>query len=99
MEKDPRDVIIRPVITEHSYDAMENNVYTFEVAKTANKIEIAKAIEEIFGVKVAKVNTLNMQGKAKRMGNRPAGRRANWKKAMVTLTADSKTIEFFEGMV
>ncbi len=99
MEKDPRDVIIRPVITEHSYDAMENNVYTFEVAKDANKIEIAKACEEIFGVKVAKVNTLNMQGKAKRMGRYPEGRRPRWKKAMVTLTADSKTIEFFEGMV
>ena len=97
--KDPREVIIRPVITEHSYDMMAKNTFTFEVAKDANKIEIAKAIEEIFGVKVAKVNTLNMQGKAKRMGNRPAGRRANWKKAMVTLTADSKTIEFFEGMV
>ena len=99
MEKDPRDVIIRPVITEHSYDAMENNVYTFEVAKDANKIEIAKAIEEIFGVKVAKVNTLNMYGKEKRTGRYPAGRRPSWKKAMVTLTADSKTIEFFEGMV
>ena len=99
MEKDPRDVIIRPVITEHSYDAMENNVYTFEVAKSANKIEIAKAVEQIFGVKVAKVNTLNMQGKLKRMGARPAGRRPSWKKAMVKLTADSKTIEFFEGMV
>ena len=99
MEKDPRDVIIRPVITEHSYDAMENNVYTFEVAKDANKIEIAKAVEEIFGVKVAKVNTINMQGKAKRMGRYPAGRRPSWKKAMVTLTEDSKTIEFFEGMV
>ena len=97
--KDPREVIIRPVITEHSYDAMENNVYTFEVAKDANKIEIAKAVEEIFGVKVAKVNTLNMQGKVKRTGRFPAGRRASWKKAMVTLTADSKTIEFFEGMV
>ena len=99
MEKDPRDVIIRPVITEHSYDAMENNVYTFEVAKNANKIEIAKAVEEIFGVKVAKVNTLNMYGKEKRMGRYPAGRRPSWKKAMVTLTADSKSIEFFEGMV
>jgi large subunit ribosomal protein L23 len=73
--------------------------YTFEVDRNANKIEIAKAIEEIFGVKVAKVNTLNMQGKAKRMGNSPAGRRPSWKKAMVTLTADSKTIELFEGMV
>jgi len=59
----------------------------------------AKAVEEIFGVKVAKVNTLNMQGKQKRMGARPAGRRPSWKKAMVTLTADSKSIEFFEGMV
>ena len=97
--KDPREVIIRPIVTEHSYDQMENNVYTFEVAKNANKIEIAKAVEEIFGVKVAKVNTLNMQGKMKRMGARPAGRRPSWKKAMVTLTADSKSIEFFEGMV
>ena len=97
--KDPREVIIRPVITEHSYDQMEGNTFTFEVAKDANKIEIAKAVEEIFGVKVAKVNTLNMQGKMKRMGARPAGRRPSWKKAMVTLTADSKTIEFFEGMV
>ena len=96
---DPREIIIRPVITEHSFDMMEHNTYTFEVAKNANKIEIAKAVEEIFGVKVAKVNTLNMQGKEKRMGARPAGRRPSWKKAMVTLTADSKTIEFFEGMV
>jgi large subunit ribosomal protein L23 len=73
--------------------------YTFEVAKDSNKIEIAKAVEEIFGVKVAKVNTLNMKGKEKRMGRYPAGRRASWKKAMVTLTDDSKSIEFFEGMV
>ena len=93
------DIIKRPIITEQSMEQTEMKRYTFEVAKNANKIEIAKAIEEIFGVKVAKVNTLNMQGKAKRMGARPAGRRANWKKAMVTLTADSKTIEFFEGMV
>ena len=71
--------------------------YTFEVAKDANKIEIAKAVEEIFGVKVAKVNTLNMQGKEKRTGRFPAGRRPSWKKAMVTLTEDSKTIEFFEA--
>jgi large subunit ribosomal protein L23 len=73
--------------------------YTFEVAKDANKIEIAKAVEEIFGVKVAKVNTLNVQGKVKRTGRYPAGRTASWKKAIVSLTADSKTIEFFEGMV
>ncbi len=69
------------------------------MARDANKIEIAKACEEIFGVKVAKVNTLNMQGKVKRMGRYPEGRRPQWKKAMVTLTEDSKSIEFFEGMV
>ena len=93
------DIIIKPVITEQSMEATEDKKYVFRVAIDANKVEIKKAVEEIFGVKVAKVNTLNMQGKAKRMGMRPAGRRANWKKAMVTLTADSKTIEFFEGMV
>ena len=93
------EIIKRPIISEQSMEQTEMKRYTFEVAKTANKIVIAKAVEEIFGVKVAKVNTLNMQGKAKRMGNRPAGRRPSWKKAMVTLTADSKSIEFFEGMV
>ena len=93
------DIIIRPIITERSMASVADKKYVFEVAPTAGKIEIKNAVEQIFGVKVAKVNTLNMQGKAKRMGNRPAGRRANWKKAMVTLTADSKTIEFFEGMV
>ena len=93
------DIIKRPIITEQSMEGASFKKYTFEVAKDANKIEIAKAVEEIFGVKVAKVNTLNMKGKAKRLGRYPAGRRADWKKAMVTLTADSKTIEFFEGMV
>ena len=93
------DIIKRPIITEQSMEAASSKKYTFEVAKDANKIEIAKAVEEIFGVKVAKVNTLNMQGKMKRMGRYPEGRRPSWKKAMVTLTADSKTIEFFEGMV
>ena len=93
------DIVIRPIITERAMAGAADKKYVFEVAKSAGKVEIKKAVEEIFGVKVAKVNTLNMQGKAKRMGNRPAGRRANWKKAMVTLTADSKTIEFFEGMV
>ena len=93
------DIIKRPIITEQSMADTEMKRYTFEVAKNANKIEIAKAVEEIFGVKVAKVNTLNMQGKMKRMGaGRPGTTRA-WKKAYVTLTADSKTIEFFEGMV
>ena len=93
------DIIKRPIITEQSMSEIDMKKYVFEVAKDANKIEIAKACEEIFGVKVAKVNTLNMQGKVKRMGRYPEGRRPSWKKAMVTLTADSKTIEFFEGMV
>ena len=93
------DIIKRPVITEQSMAQTEMKRYTFEVAKDANKIEIAKAVEEIFGVEVEKVNTLNMKGKTKRVGRYPEGRRNNWKKAMVTLTAASKTIEFFEGMV
>ena len=93
------DIIKRPIITERSMAGTEMKRYTFEVAKDANKIEIAKAVEEIFGVKVAKVNTLNMQGKEKRQGRWPAGRRASWKKAMVTLTSDSKSIELFENMV
>lgn len=92
------DIIKRPIITEQSMEQTEAKRYTFEVAKSANKIQIAKAVEEIFGVKVAKVNTLNMQGKEKRTGSYPAGRRPSWKKAMVTLTEDSKTIEFFEGV-
>ena len=93
------DIIKRPVITEQSMEQTEMKRYTFEVAKSANKIEIAKAVEEVFGVKVVKVNTLNMQGKEKRTGAYPKGRRPSWKKAMVTLSEDSKTIEFFEGMV
>ena len=93
------DIIKRPIITEQSMEGTGFRCYTFEVARDANKIEIARAVEEIFGVKVARVNTLNMKGKAKRLGRYPAGRRPDWKKAMVTLSADSKTIEFFEGMV
>ena len=93
------DIIKRPIITEQSMANTEMKRYTFEVAKNANKIEIAKAVEEIFGVKVAKVNTLRQQGKVKRTGRFPAGPRAEYKKAVVTLTADSKTIELFEGMV
>ena len=93
------DVIKRPIITEQSMMAAADKKYTFEVARDANKIEIAKACEEVFGVKVAKVNTLNMKGKVKRMGRYPEGRRPHWKKAMITLTEDSRTIEFFEGMV
>ena len=91
------DIIIKPIISEQSMDQLAEKKYTFEVKKSANKIEIKKAVEEIFGVKVESVNTMNMLGKVKRMG-RNEGRRASWKKAIVKLTADSKTIELFEGM-
>ena len=93
------DIIKRPIISEQSMEQTEMKRYTFEVAKTANKIEIAKAVEEIFGVKVAKVNTINYDGKTKRMGTGRPGTRKSWKKAYVQLAKDSKTIEFFEGMV
>ena len=89
------DIIIRPIISEQSMAQIADRKYTFVVAKSANKIEIKKAVEEIFGVNVEKVTTINMAGKIKRMG-RFAGRRASWKKAIVTLAKDSKTIEFFE---
>ncbi len=95
------DIIRRPIITERSMkpeftkDGEQIKKYTFEVAVSANKVEIKKAVEEVFGVKVAKVNTMHVLGKVKRMG-RYEGRRASWKKAIVTLTPDSKTIEFFE---
>ena len=93
------DIIRRPVITEQSMADVADKKYVFEVAVDANKTEIKAAVEEIFGVKVAKVNTVRMQGKVKRTGAYPAGKQAAYKKAIVTLTADSKTIEFFEGMV
>ena len=93
------DIIRRPVITEQSMEDVASKKYVFEVDINANKTEIKAAVEEIFGVKVAKINTVRMQGKVKRTGAYPAGRRAAYKKAIVTLTADSKTIEFFEGMV
>lgn len=95
------DIIKRPIITERSMKVLtdregnEIKKYTFEVPKTVNKLEIKYAVEEVFGVKVAKVNTMNYEGKLKRMG-RNVGRRASWKKAVVTLAADSKTIEFFD---
>ena len=93
------DIIIRPVITEQSMADVADKKYVFQVAINATKTEIKAAIEEIFNVKVSKVNTLRQIGKVKRTGAYPAGRRAAYKKAIVTLTADSKTIEFFEGMV
>ena len=95
------DIIRRPIISERSmeviFDREGNEIkkYTFEVPVTANKIEIKKAVEEVFGVKVAAVNTMRVMGKVKRMG-RFEGRRASWKKAIVTLEKGSKTIEFFE---
>ena len=93
------DIIRRPVITEQSMEAVADKKYVFQVAINATKTEIKAAVEEIFGVKVSKINTIRMQGKVKRTGAYPAGRRAAYKKAIITLTADSKTIEFFEGMV
>ena len=98
MSKLAQDIILRPVITENSMDGIADRKYTFEVAKDANKIEIAKAVEELFEVKVAKVNTINVSGKLRRYG-RFEGFTASKKKAIVTLTEDSKTIEFFDGMM
>ena len=93
------DIILRPVITEQSMADVADKKYVFIVDINANKTEIKAAVEEIFGVKVSKVNTLRQIGKVKRTGAYPKGKRADYKKAVVTLTADSKTIEFFEGMV
>ncbi|SCI00315.1 50S ribosomal protein L23 [uncultured Ruminococcus sp.] len=98
MIKTAQDIIIKPIITENSMMAQQFKKYTFKVAKNTNKIEIAKAVEELFGVKVAKVNTVSVKGRFKRMG-RSEGYKPDWKKAIVTLTEDSKTIEFFEGMM
>ena len=93
------DIIRRPVITEQSMEAVADKKYVFMVDVDANKTEIKAAVEAVLGVKVAKVNTIRMQGKVKRTGAYPAGRRPAYKKAIVTLTESSKTIEFFEGMV
>ena len=93
------DIIRRPIITEQSMEQQDIKKYSFEVARDANKAEIKEAVEMIFDVSVEKVNTLNMQGKEKRSGTYPAGRRPSWKKAIIRLASKSKTIEFFEGMV
>lgn len=93
------DIIVRPIITERSMEQLAQGKYTFEVAKTANKIEIAQAIEALFaGVKVASVNTMHVRGRMKTRG-RIQGYTASWKKAIVTLEKGSKTIEFFDGMI
>ncbi len=91
------DVIVRPIVTENSMLQTSDRKFTFEVLKDANKTEIKKAVEAVFGVKVENVNTMHVRGKLKRQG-RTEGYTRSWKKAIVKLTADSKTIEFFEGM-
>lgn len=93
------DIVIRPIITEQSMEDLDIKKYAFEVAKDANKIEIKKAVEEIFGVTVIKVTTTTVKGKEKRTGAYPKGYTKTWKKAVVKLSQDSKTIELFEGMV
>ena len=95
--KDPRDVIKRPIITERSTEQMADKRYTFEVDKRANKTEIKNAVETIFSVHVSKVNTMNVKGKPKRFG-RHFGYKPDKKKAIVTLTPDSKELDFFEGV-
>ena len=92
------DIIIAPVISEKSMAGIADKKYTFKVAKTAGKVEIANAVEEVFGVKVAKVNTISVRGQERRRG-RFSGYTASWKKAVVTLKADSKPIEFFDGLI
>ncbi len=95
--KDPYEVVERPLVTEKSIAGAEQGKYTFRVNKTANKIEIARAIEQIFNVKVDNVNTMTVRGKKKRLGRYPEGKTPAWKKAIVTLKPDYK-IEVFEGM-
>ncbi|WP_077324043.1 50S ribosomal protein L23 [Virgibacillus siamensis] len=94
--KEPRDIIKRPVITENTADLMAEKKYTFEVNPKANKTEIKDAVELVFGVKVVRVNTMNIKGKFKRMG-RYGGYRSDRKKAIVQLTEDSKELDFFEA--
>ena len=93
-----QDIIIRPIVKEKTMDGVQNKKYTFEVAKDATKIDIARAVEELFGVKVSKVNTLHVRGHLRRQG-RSEGYTSSWKKAVVTLTEGSKSIEFFDSMI
>jgi len=98
-DRTAQDIIIKPIITERSTEGLQERKYTFRVKKDANKIEISKAIESLFnGVKVDKVNTMNVRGKKRRQGKN-TGYTPSWKKAIVTLAKDSKTIEFFDGMI
>ena len=98
MVKTAQDIILKPVITEASMEDLRAGKYTFRVLKTANKTEIKDAVEKIFSVKVAKVNTIHMRGRSRRMG-RYEGTTPSWKKAIVTLAEGSKTISFFDGMI
>ena len=93
----PQDIVLTPIITEKSMNAVADRKYTFKVARDAGKIEIAKAVESLFGVTVVKVNTINMQGRFRRQGAY-AGYTSQWKKAVVTLSEGSRGIEFFESM-
>ena len=96
MEKRASDIVLKPIVTEDSIGRLESRKYTFKVDKKATKVEIAKAVETLFDVKVEKVNTISVKGKQKRMG-RFVGYRPDWKKAIVTIE-EGKTIEFFDGM-
>ncbi|GHU52313.1 50S ribosomal protein L23 [Clostridia bacterium] len=96
MARLPQDIILKPVVTERSVDLLEQNKYTFRVAKNANKFEIKSAVESLFKVDVEKVHTMNVRGRTKRMG-RSEGKTASWKKAIITLKGD-KTIEFFDSL-
>ena len=95
--KSPYDIIKKPVLTEKSFDHLPDKTYTFEVDKNANKIEIKSAVEEVFGVKVESVHTINSDGKKRRQGVH-VGRTASSKKAYVKLKKDSKGIEFFDSI-
>lgn len=93
-----QDIVLRPIVTEKSMAGIGSKIYAFEVAKDATKIDIARAVEELFGVQVSKVNTLHVRGHLRRQG-KSQGYTKSWKKAVVTLKPDSKAIEFFEGMM
>lgn len=93
-----QDIILRPIVSEKSMSGIADKKYTFEVAQSATKIDIGRAVEELFGVKVSKVNTLHVRGHLRRQG-KTQGYTNSWKKAIVTLKPESKTIEFFEGMM
>ena len=93
----PHDILIKPIITERSMEHAQSKRYTVQVYKTANKYQIKDAVESIFGVKVVRVSTMNMRGKMKKQG-KTQGRRPDWKKAIIVLSADSKEIKYFEGM-